>query len=208
MAPGEMNLKFHRRTSVVVIAAALALLSWDRGGVSAADTDITIDYDKTFSFAGLSTWAWHPQGAGDVRLALTADDDPKRVAARIEPVLLPATERQLASRKFTKVAADGANLWLHYYALLTLKDFQQVHGQFLPATVNWGLPPFAPSTSAIGVYPVGTIIMDITVAGRDIVWRGAARREVNFESSDQKRREVIERAIRDLFKDFPPRAKK
>jgi hypothetical protein len=58
------------------------------------------------------------------------------------------------------------------------------------------------------VYPVGTIIMDITVPGRDIVWRGAARREVNFESSDQKRREVIERAIRDLFKDFPPRAKK
>ena len=70
---------------------------------------------------------------------------------------------------------------------------------------EWGLPPFAPSTSAIGVYPVGTIIMDITVPGRDtIVWRGAARREVNFETSDAKRREVIERAIRDLFKSFPP----
>jgi hypothetical protein len=197
------------RNSVVLVAVAVALLAGHRARVAAADADITIDYDKTFSFAGLSTWAWHPQGAGDVRLALTADDDPKRVAARIEPVILPATERQLASRKFTKTAADGANLWLHYYALLTLKDFQQVHGQFLPATVNWGLPPFAPSTSAIGVYPVGTIVMDITVPGRDtIVWRGAARREVNFESSDQKRREVIERAIRDLFKDFPPRAKK
>jgi hypothetical protein len=125
-------------------------------------------------------------------------------------VILPATERQLASRKFTKAAApDGANLWLHYYALLTLKDFAQVHGQFLPAVPEWGIPPFAASTSAIGVYPVGTIIMDITDPGRgSIVWRGAARREVNFESSDQKRREVIERAIRDLFKDFPPKPKK
>src|SRR5262245_32202117 len=128
----------------------MAGISANRGRLTAADTDITVDYDKTFSFAGLTTWAWHPQGAGDVRLAMTADDDPKRVAARIEPVILPATERQLASRKFTKAAApDDANLWLHYYALLTLKDFQQVHGQFLPATVNWGIPFFAPSTSAI-----------------------------------------------------------
>jgi hypothetical protein len=203
-------LEFQRKTSVVILAAALVLVAWDRGRVAAAGTDITIDYDKTFSFAGLSTWAWHPEGAGDVRLALTADDDPKRVAARIEPVILPATERQLASRKFTKAPApDGAHVWLHYYALLTLKDFAQVHGQFLPAVPDWGIPPFAASTSAIGVYPVGTIIMDITVPSRgEIVWRGAARREVNFETSDQKRREVIERAIRDMFKDFPPKPKK
>lgn len=201
-------MKLRSVQAIAAVVLAIAAISANRDRLAAAGTDITIDYDKTFSFAGLSTWAWHPDGAGDVRLALTADDDPKRVAERIEPVILPATERQLASRKFTKAAADGANLWLHYYALLTLKDFQQVHGQFLPATVNWGLPPFAPSTSAMSVYPVGTIIMDITVPRGDIVWRGAARREVNFENSDQKRREVLEKAIRDLFKDFPPKPKK
>lgn len=197
----------HLLHAAAAAAVALAVAAGTRGGlVSAADTDITIEYDKTFSFAGLNTWAWHPAGAGDVRLALTPDDDPKRVAARLEPVILPATERELASRKITRVAADSAQLLLHYYALLTLKDFAQVHGQFLPALPEWGLPPFASSTSAIGVFPVGTIVMDITVPNRqDIVWRGAARRDVNFENSDQKRREVIERAIRDLFKNFPPK---
>ena len=71
----------------------------------------------------------------------------------------------------------------------------------------WGLPPFAPSTSAIGVFPVGTIIIDITVPGtQNIIWRGAARREVNFENSDRQAPEVIERAIRDLFKNFRPRS--
>jgi hypothetical protein len=195
--------------AVVAALGVIAILSGRGSRVAAADTDITIEYDKMFSFSGLSTWAWHPDGAGDVRLALTADDDPKRVAARIEPVILPVTERELASRKITRVAADRAQLLLHYYALLTLKDFAQVHGQFLPALPDWGIPPFAPSTSAVGVYPVGTIVMDITVPNRDtIVWRGAARREVNFETSDQKRREVIERAIRDLFKDFPPKPRK
>jgi Domain of unknown function (DUF4136) len=199
-------VKVRMRDAAVVVALALVVIAGTRGGrVLAADTDITIEYDKTFSFAGLNTWAWHPDGAGDVRLALTPDDDPKRVAARIEPVILPATEKTLATRKFTRVAGDRAQLLLHYYALLTLKDFAQVHGQFLPAVPEWGLPPFAPSTSAVGVYPVGTIVMDITVPGRDtIVWRGAARREVNFETSDAKRRDVIERAIRDLFKSFPP----
>jgi hypothetical protein len=200
-------VKISMRDAAVVVALALVVIAGTRGGrVAAAGTDITIEYDKTFSFAGLNTWAWHPDGAGDVRLALTADDDPKRVAARLEPVMLPATERELASRKITRVAADRAQLLLHYYALVAVKDFAQVHGQFLPATPYWGLPPFAASTSAIGVFPVGTIIMDITVPNRqDIVWRGAARRDVNFENSDQKRREVIERAIRDLFKNFPPK---
>jgi Domain of unknown function (DUF4136) len=200
-------VKLRMRTAAAVVGLAIAVLAAASGGrVAAADTDITIEYDKTFSFAGLNTWAWHPDGAGDVRLALTADDDPKRVAARLEPVILPATERELASRKITRVAADRAQLLLHYYALVALKDFAQVHGQFLPAVPYWGLPLFAPSTSAIGVFPVGTIIMDITVPDRDtIVWRGAARRDVNFENSDQKRREVIERAIRDLFRQFPPR---
>jgi hypothetical protein len=200
-------VKVRMRDATVVVALALVVIAGTRGGlVTAADTDITIEYDKTFSFAGLNTWAWHPDGAGDVRLALTPDDDPKRVAARIEPVILPATEKTLATRKLTRVAADRAQLLLHYYALLTLKDFAQVHGQFLPAVPEWGIPPFAPSTSAVGVYPVGTIVMDITVPGRDtIVWRGAARREVNFETSDAKRRDVIERAVRDLFKSFPPK---
>ena len=40
--------------------------------IEAAKTDITVDADKTFSFAGLRSWAWHPEGAGDVRMAISA----------------------------------------------------------------------------------------------------------------------------------------
>ena len=178
-------MKLQRGHAFAAVVLAMVGILAGRAHLSAADTDITIEYDKTFSFAGLTTWAWHPQGAGDVRLALTADDDPRRVAARIEPVILPATERQLASRKFTKAAADSANLWLHYYALLTLKDFAQVHGQFLPAVPEWGIPPFAASTSAIGVYPVGTIIMDISNNNMQNVTRGGQRtRTHTIDDSD------------------------
>jgi hypothetical protein len=191
--------------AAVAALGAIAIVPARSGRVAAADTDITIEYDKQFSFAGLRTWAWHPDGAVDVRLALTADDDPERVAARIEPVIVPATEKQLASRKLTRVPPDQAHLFVHYYALLALKDWSQFQGQFL-SIPEWGLPPFAPSTTAISVYPVGSIVVDLTVPGREgVIWRGAARRKVNFENSDRQRREVIENAIRDIFKEFPPR---
>src|SRR5262245_65708335 len=123
MAPGKVRygVKVRFWSAAVVGVLAVAIVGSRGLRVAAADTDITIEYDKAFSFVGLNTWAWHPSGAGDVRLALTPDDDPKRVAARIEPVILPATERELASRKVTKVATDRAQLPVHKYALLALK---------------------------------------------------------------------------------------
>ena len=62
------------------------------------------------------------------------------------------------------------------------------------------------SSSALTVYRVGTLVIDITTAAnRVIVWRGSAERKIDVESPDQKRREVLERAVRDLLKGFPPK---
>src|SRR6185503_13995635 len=102
-----------------------------------AKTDIRIDYDKTFSFAGLHTWTWHPDGAGDVRLAVSSQDDPKRVAARVDPVIVPAVEREMTARGFTR--ADDADVYIHYYVLATVQQSAQYHGQFLPAVPDWGV---------------------------------------------------------------------
>jgi hypothetical protein len=185
-----------------VIAAVTLLMPV---GIDAAKTDIRIDYDKKFSFAGLKRWTWHPDGPGDVRLAFTSNDDPKRVASRVEPVVVPAVERQLKERGLERVA-DTPDLYVHYYMLGTVGELSQVHGQFLPAVPEWGLPPFLGSSSALTVYRVGTLVIDITTAAnREIVWRGSAERKIDFESPDQKRREVLERAVRDLLKGFPPK---
>jgi hypothetical protein len=192
--------------ATVVLLVALA---WASAAVSpAAATDITVEYDRKFAFSGLSTWAWHPDGAGDVRLAVSADDDPRRVAARLDPVIVPSVERELAARKFTQTTADRADLHVHYYALVTIGEMSQFQGQFVAPVPEWGLPPFVPSTTALSVYPFGTLIIDITAPAREaIVWRGAARRKVNLERPDEERRKVMERAIRDLFRKFPPKTK-
>jgi hypothetical protein len=194
------------KTPTILVLAIVALVGTWAGRSPEAATDITTEYDKKFSFAGLRTWAWHPEGAGDVRLAFSADDDPKRVAERLDPVIIPAVERELAGRKLTQTDAAGAALHVHYYALVTMGESAQTLGQFVAPVPEWGLPPFVPSTTALSVYPVGTLIIDVTDPARQrIVWRGVARRKVNFERPEAERRQVMERAIRDLFRRFPPK---
>lgn len=197
--PGQRR---HRQAiaTLVALAAALAVARPPQ----AAKTDIRIEYDKAFSFAGLRTWSWHPEGAGDVRLAVSSQDDPKRVAARVDPIIIPTVEREMTSRGFGK--ADDATLRLHYYVLVRINQSAQVAGQFLPAVPEWGVPPFTPSTTALSIFPVGTLIIDITSTTKQaIVWRGAAERDVDLDRPDAERRKILERAIHDLISRFPPK---
>ena len=181
----------------------LAATAW----VSAAKTDIKVDFDQKFTFTGLSKWAWHRDGTGDVKMAISSRDDPKRLAGRVDPVIVPAVEKELGAKGFAK-SQDGVQLYAHYYVLATVGTTAQVTGQFVAAVPEWGLPPFTASTSALSVYPTGTLIIDLTTPDGQIVWRGAAQRKLDLDSSDADRRKVLERAITDLFKNFPPKPKK
>jgi hypothetical protein len=181
----------------------VAVLVWAVGGRSdAAKTDIRSERDPAFSFAGLQTWTWHPDGAGDVRQAVSADTDPKAIAARVDPIILPAVERELQARHFTKTA-DHPDFYVHYYVLATVNQMSQYMGQFVAPVPAWGLPPFAPVTTALEIYAVGTLILDITSPAKQaIVWRGSAQRKIDLDKPDQERRQVLEHAVRDLIKEF------
>ena len=110
----------------------------------------------------------------------------------------------MTARGFARV--DGADIYVHYYVLAAVQQSAQYHGQFLPAVPEWGVPPFTASTSALSIYPVGTLIIDVTsAAAGHIVWRGAAERRIDLERPDRERREILERAIRDLLRKFPPK---
>jgi hypothetical protein len=197
------NTRVRQRRSVFLMLAVLVAWLSAVATYDAAGTDIKVDFDKTFSFAGLRTWSWHPDGAGDVKLWISAEDDPKRVAARVDPIIVPAVDRELAGRGYARVD-DRADLFVHYYVLATVGQSAQTHGQFLPAVPQWGVPPFTPSTSALSIYPVGTLIIDVTSPSlKAIVWRGAAERKIDVERPDAERRKVLESAIRDLIRRFP-----
>jgi hypothetical protein len=195
-----------RVRSLLITATVTATLCVIAPALSdAAKTDITVDYDKAFAFSRVRTWAWHPDGPGDVKLAVSAEADPTRVAARVNPVIVPAIEREMTARGLAR-ATDAPDVYVHYYVLATVGQTAQVQGQFLPAVTQWAVPPFAATTSSLEIYPVGTLIIDMTsTAARTIVWRGAAARRLDFERPDDQRRKALDQAIRDLLKKFPPK---
>lgn len=196
------HTEFSRTPTLVVLVAAV--MSWALVQTLAAKTDIETRGDKTFAFDKVRTWAWHPDGAGDVRMAVSTNDDPKRLAGRVDPIILPAVERELAARGLTVAAAESADVHLHYYVLASVQSWSQYQGQFVAPVPNWGLPPFTPQATAAGVYPIGTLILDVSSRPqRAIVWRGSAEREISLDKPDNERRKVLERAVHDLLRRLP-----
>lgn len=193
-----------------VILALVAVVSWVAlswafaTALVAAKTDLETKADKTFAFDTVRTWAWHPDGAGDVRMAVSTQDDPKRLASRVDPIIMPAVVREMTAKKLTPAAAESADVYVHYYVLATVTNWSQYQGQFIPAVPDWGLPPFMPQTSAMGAYPVGTLILDVSSREKQaIVWRGSAEREISLDKPDAERKKVLDSAVRDLLRRLP-----
>jgi hypothetical protein len=76
--------------------------------------------DKTFSFAGLKTIDWLPEGRGKLQLQVTTGEKPADLMARFSPVIEQEVERAFPARGFTKPASGTPDLYVHYYILISL----------------------------------------------------------------------------------------
>lgn len=120
--------------AMFLLPAALAI---------AAGVKIKVDYDKTFDFAARTTYAWHPTGAGQVKVLMsgTAAQDPADLQARLEPVIVQGVEETLKKRGLSKAAPGEASLHVNYYLLVGAGQSMQQMGQFLPRRPRGGFRP-------------------------------------------------------------------
>ena len=189
------------KTRLALLTAVLAMLSlsphlWARADVKTA-------FDKAYDFSSIETWGWS-NGWGQIKMARTQSDDPEFMRALIEPIILDGVEKEL-DKKLRKVTT-APDVTFRYYMLLTTSQTSQTVGQFIPGTVNWGLPLFPPATQSLKILNAGTLVLD--VAAKDtVIWRGAAQAEVKPDSTQEKRESVLREAIRDMLKNFPPKKK-
>src|SRR5688500_15705564 len=83
----------HRATFIPALVTTIVL---------AVQTVMAIDvkgaFEKTFDFTQARTWGWHPDGAGDVKMARTADDDPVAMKQAAEPVIMSAVTTEMERR--------------------------------------------------------------------------------------------------------------
>ena len=191
-----MTIRLTSATARLVIVIALA---WAAPALLAVD--VKIDHDKAFDFKGAQTWTWnaHP---GDVKMARTQEDDPEAMQKIAEPVIMSAVSDEMARRGLKQ--SPGASLVVTYYLLLSTATSAQTIGQFLPATTQWGVPPYNAATQSLEMMNHGALVLDMS-AKNVIVWRGVADAKIKRESESVNREELIREAVRDLLRKFPPK---
>jgi hypothetical protein len=190
-----------RTTRLALVSLYVAVMATT---VIAGGIKIKTVPDKTFSFAGLKTIDWHPEGRGKLQYQLGAGEKPEDIQARFFPIIDAQIERAFPARGFTKPAAGAPDLWVHYYVLLKMSSSTQEMGQFLPNNAYWGIPLFTPNTTAINVYETGSIVLDVASARtKAMVWRGVASAEIDRQLEPAEREKRLQKAIDEMVKKFP-----
>ncbi len=189
----------NRIAQTFFVAAAAVALTVASG---TAAVKVRADHDKAFDFGQAQTWAWNAKGS-QVILARTPDDDPDRVRELAEPIIFSAVTAEMP-RRGLKPASETPDLTLTYYLLLTVGSSAQTAGQFLPATVGWGLPPFLAQTTSLEVVQQGSLVLDLTASDR-VVWRGVADAQIKMGLTQEKRASIIREAVREILKRYPPK---
>jgi len=189
-----------KRTLIAILCLCLVT------AVEAAKMKVRAEPDPGFDFSTIKTWAWDAD-AGDVMMARTATDDPAPLKQRIDPLIRKFVEAEMAKKGLTLATTGTPDVQLHYYVLVTISTNGQYMGQFLPSVPYWGLPPFAPATTALDVATQGSLVLDALLPGkvdqRRVVWRGIAQSTVEDTDSDSVRQARIQKASAELVKRFP-----
>jgi hypothetical protein len=185
------------RQAATTLAALLILAVATTG----ARVKVQVEFDKTFDFKRVRTWSWPADGAGQVKMARTASDNPDEARQRAEPIIINAVTSALTERglQHTPTAAD---LTVTYYLLLSTSMSAQTIGQFLPATTAWGLPPFEAATQSLKVMDRGSLVIDLS-ANNAVVWRGLAQANIDMDLDAKRREALLREAVRDLLRRYP-----
>jgi hypothetical protein len=176
--------------------------------IVASDIHIKVLHrDKAFDFDRVHVWAWHPDGAGGVKMALTAEDNPEQMRARIEPTIKQTVQEALAARGLTLRVDEQPqppDVYITYYVLLSTNAAAETAQMFGATTPEWTLPPVAMPTTNLRIIERGSLVLDVSSAAtRTIVWRAVAQAEIDRGRSEPERLDRIQRAIRDLIKRWP-----
>jgi hypothetical protein len=189
------------KRSIVALTALLGIVLGLEAVVARVDVDV--DFDKTFDFKRVKTWAWSQQ-PGEVKMARTKDDDPDAARQRAEPIIIDAVNGEMG-RRGLQAASSAPDLTMTYYLLLSTTMSAQTIGQFLPATVWWGLPPVPGATQSIKMMNQGSLVLDLSAADQ-VVWRGVANAQIKFDADDKRREALLREGVRDLLRRYPPRS--
>lgn len=192
-----------RRQTVLLVATAVWIAT---AAVTLSAAKVQAQADPKFDFSTLKTFAFDPASAGQVLVVVSKDSKSEPVQRKYEPLIVQYVEEQFGARGYTKASLRTFDFRLTYYLLITAGNSSQYMGQFLPANAGWGLPLFAPQTTALSYYPEGTLVIDAASQNTgEVFWRCVAQAKIDAENDDAKRAARLKSVIKELVAKFPKR---
>ena len=144
------------------------------------------DYDRQEDFAALKTWAWAPSMESD------AERD-RRVSRLDRDRVEKAVEAELAARGYQRGDATSADFRVRYDAAVR----SRAQWDTVPRD-SWYL-------GDVYVYDEGVLVIEILRGEAErLIWRGAARMEVEFDMTPEERDARVAEAVRGILERFPP----
>ena len=171
-----------RTTTALLTACAIAGLA---GHVTAA-VKVKTQFTKSFDFTKAKTWSWHEGGPGEVKMALTADDNPELVRQRAEPVIMEAVGATLPQRGLA-AAASGApsDVKINTTCSSRSEPTRRLSDSFFPRSRRGACLRSPARRSRISVIERGSLVLDIS-ANKEVVWRGIGQAELKPGQTPEK----------------------
>ncbi len=185
----------------VMFALALALVS----ATSAYAQDVRYNFDSKSDFTKFKTFKWVTIKGG------------KHVNDLVDQQIRSAIESELALKGLVRTDADSADLYIGYQAAV---DTEKQVNTF---DTGWGYGPgwygggwygyggggMSSSTSTTSTIYIGSLAVDMYQASaKSLVWRGMATKTLDTKAKPEKQQKNLAKAMKKLFKNYPPPVKK
>ena len=159
--------------------------------------DVHYNYDHGANFAAYKSYEWvdipGPGGAVPDQL--------------IDQAIKQAVNEQLSQKGMTQVERDGY-LKIGYHTLIReeksidLSGFGTGTGPWGGGLGGWNSGTVTGQTSTI---PVGTLVIDLyDPIRKQLVWRGDVTKVLDLNKNPDKNYRVLQKSMRNLFKNYPP----
>jgi len=180
-------------------ALLLLLLGLIIPGVSAFAQDVRYNFDRNTEFSRFKTYRWvELKGA-------------KNPGDLLDKQIKAAFDAQLATKGFTKVEGDSANLYIGYQVGIGQEK------EFTSYNTDWGYgggwyrsgwyggPSGGMTTGQTSTIYVGQLALDMyDAANRDLVWRGLGSKTIDPKAKPEKQQKNLNKTVTKMLKNYPP----
>ena len=189
---GDSDMK---RSFALLVATLLLAIS------SSLAQDVRYNFDKSADFSKFKTYKWVPI------------KDAAIVSDLVVKQIKDAIDTELATKGWSKVEADDANLYIGFQAAV---GEEKQFNSYSTGSMGWGYGPGwgggwyggMGSTSTYGttstIYKGQSDLDMYDSAGHDLVWRGVASKTIDPKAKPEKQQKNLAKAVKKLLKNYPP----